>query len=292
MLNMVVSGGLRRAGLLATVAACVVVTLAGPAVAAQNAPTPTPTADYIATLDKLLAQHKYAELRDTLINVKTQDGMNGSLDWSKAKMYSGAPLMIAIGYAINLWRIGVAQAVSKPVEDFREAAGFVMLYILATALVDSPKCGDSTAPGARMEQILTGYGEFFRFLQGLPADRRNLAVDTALAMERYTAPRRGNDDILCSGGMAEHTYYMKKNPVKEMPPQPDQPGNMKTFAIQNDGTYQIEFVDKAIWEPKQAALRAQAAAELHELVNSPAAAPNIQVPAQPKPVSPPVKPAQ
>lgn len=156
------------------------------------------TAD-IAALDELLDHHRFNDLAKALANVN----VNARADWLRDRLSKGRSIFLAAPYITTLWRAGVATNEPDPSKDLRITAAAIWLYTYFVTVVDGIRCDDPTAPQNRKTQFLTGYRPVFEFIKAATPETRNSVIDTALQMEKSSAPRRANDHFLCSGGLAE-----------------------------------------------------------------------------------------
>ncbi len=162
-------------------------------------------------------------------------------------MMAGKSVIVPLLYSTKLWVVGSA---NSQYANLRETAALITIYSLMVTYADGVKCADQTAPGHRIDAIVTQYRDPLKMLATLPVAQRTIIIETAARMEAQTAPLRTNDNYLCRFGMQETIDNLKKGQkLKELQPQPGQVG--KQFLIQDDLDYEPEYVPREQWEPKQ-----------------------------------------
>src|SRR5882724_1241294 len=233
----------------------------GPGIAGAARQSPPPEAayseqqrNYVASLDKLLAERNYGELANAVGASSDSSLISPALDWGQSRMMAGKSLIVPLLYSTKLWAVGSASPQSA---NLRETAGLITIYALMVTYADGVKCGDQTAPGHRIDAIAAQYREPLKMLAALPADRRTALIEAAARMEAQTTLLRGNDNYLCRFGMQETIDALRKHEgeePKELPPQPGQAG--KQFLIPDDPDYEPIYIAREQWEPKQRKNRA------------------------------------
>ncbi len=162
----------------------------------QGAPLPADAAD----LDRLLATNDLTALTARLRNVNDGQQVALDLNWERAKVTAGAGFLIVYAYMYDLWRVGAA--VPGPAADgIRQMAATMFVYANVLTSIDGLRCADVSAPGHRFDQLRAQNRDLARFLTTQPRAMRMTIGTLALAFERGTADRRGNDEVLCSGGL-------------------------------------------------------------------------------------------
>ena len=233
-----------------------------------------------ADLDRWLATRDYKSLQASLAGVRDASAIGLDLNWERARLYDGQGLLLALAYAHDLWRLGVATP-GQAGDELKQTAAAFTLYGVELIILDGPSCADESAPGHHLDQIAFGFAPILRYAGGLPPADRARIVQVAVAVEQGTASVRGPDDVLCGGGMAEIKAGLAAQGNKPMPQVPNAPGTFgKTYVVPTAPGYKTEFRDPSVWEPKQAEARAQMSANLIQLLDK--AAPSPTSPAPPK----------
>lgn len=202
---------------------------------------------HVAQLDRLLA----AGDNDALVRAALQPGSSNllftTLDWGKARLLNGSGLTVGLVYARALWRVGL---MTKNTEML-DSSSLITLYNLLVMHADGVKCADQTAVTNRLQGITAGYYEQVVHLKNVPPIDGMSVGTVAMEMERKLAPKRGNDNYLCRGGMQEYVDYLKAHPDADKGAQtvPGQVG--RTVVIPNDPAYEPAFLPMGEWGPKQ-----------------------------------------
>ena len=87
----------------------------------------------------------------------------------------------------------------------------------------------------------------------------------ALQMESTLAPKRGNDNYLCRGGLQEMQDYIQTHDTTKLPRETG-PGIVgSNVTIPYDPAYEPKYRTRDEWEPKQQQLRQTFAALLDKI---------------------------
>ncbi|OIN98797.1 MAG: hypothetical protein AUJ49_12680 [Desulfovibrionaceae bacterium CG1_02_65_16] len=240
-----------------------------PRSAAKPAETRVYTAqqqEIMAALDKLLAEQNYEQLAKTVAALSDGPGITAGLDWGRARTLEGASLVVPLVYAALLWRTA---AQNPEYASMRQTSGLMAAYALLVMAADSPKCADKSAPEHQIASILAVYKPLLAAVAKLPEEQRTKITDTALALEKRLAPKRGNDNYLCRFGLQEHIDTAKKfgdAAYTEAPAKPGQVG--KQMVLRFDMSYVPKFRPAEQWEPEQAAARARFPELLSTVLNT------------------------
>jgi hypothetical protein len=227
-------------------------------VSAQAQPPYTPAQrEDMATLDRLLAAGDIPALQRAMLAVKTEEQAAARLDWGKSRVMGGGPMAATVVYAQLLWSIGISTSRYAPM---KETAGLMTMYALLQAHADGFKCADPTAPSGRIDRFLSASEWPLRTIAELPKAKQQQLVATAIALEKRTAPMRGDDADLCRHGLQETQDILKYRAEhnlgdegKELKPGPGGVG--KTAVLPAIPGYVPKFQRREEWEPKQAAAR-------------------------------------
>ncbi len=236
-----------------------------PAMAPAGRPMP---AD-VAELDTMLRQKDFARLVARLRGVRSAQEAGLDLNWEQTRLYDGAGFLIALSYMQNLWRLGAAMPDDSG-EGLKGSAGMMFLYAVDLVALDGTRCADASAPGHRRDQLFAQSLPIIAYLRALPRAARMTSATVSLNIEAATAPLRADDDILCSGGLAEITTGLKAQGAKPLEQTPNAPGTIgKTYSVPPAPGYEPQFVAADVWRPKQAAARHALPASLTRLLTVP-----------------------
>ncbi len=238
---------------------CVTVGLAlGGAVPARAQwAAPQPVA---ARLDALFAAKNWNALGYVLGHPGSQQNVGPTMEWLKARIDGGGPYFFAMAYARNL-TMAADQAANTPAGvRWREAAAFYTLYQYALIAVDGTRCHDPTAPSHRVEQLIQYGRSNLQFVATLPESARAALVDRAVALEQKTARLRGDDEVLCSGGMEQMQAGLAGGTQHAMPAPPG--GYGKTVGVEPPTGSKPAFLPPQAYAPAQAEMRAGLRARL------------------------------
>lgn len=226
-------------------AAALVILSATGLFAAQAAAAPQPAAqqytaqqkEFMASLDKLLAQQNYPQFIQTITKADTNDMLNAALDWAKTRTIDGAGIVVPATYSTLLW----AMADVDPNDaTLRNTSSLMAMYAILVVAADGPKCADPTAPERHMNNLLQQYQRQLDAVAKLPDDQKRKAIEMAISLERRLAPKRQNDKYLCRYGAQEQADTAKK----------------ASPAAKADMDYTPQFRPREQWEPEQTTKRA------------------------------------
>jgi len=206
-----------------------------------------------AELDALWAGRKWNELGAALSNL---DGASlpRSMNWLHSRLDAGGGLLLGLIYARDLWLIGKGLNVADSAKDMRVTAGMITLYTYEIIIIDGAKCQDGSAPGHRLEQLLSARRETLAYLKQLPQEWKTAVVNIALAFERKTANLRREDDLICRGGLEEYRVAMERGTQREVPTPAGHYG--KTVDVRPPADWMPSFVAPAVYQPLQETARA------------------------------------
>jgi len=220
-------------------------------------------------LDAMLQKGDLLRLTARLRAARTVEDIDLDLNWEQAKIYNGAGFVIGYSYMYDLWRLGSALPPTSG-DGLKQSAAMVFLYNLDLATVDGVKCADRTAPGHRADQLFFQNKAIVEYLFAMPPSAKTQAAMISLNIEAATAEVRTNDDVLCSGGLAEIKQGVEENGAKPLPQIPNVPGTTgKSYAVPPAPRYRPQFVEEAIWRSKQIAARQALPATLTHLLDQP-----------------------
>jgi hypothetical protein len=227
----------------------------GSAQSLQPAPAATLPSD--TQLNTLLAARNWNGLQLAFSRPRDAVTYVRGLDWLKAKIFAGdGGLLLALIYARDLWLLGE----SAKRDELRGTAALMALYASELIWIDGAKCEDRSAPGHRLDQLITGRADTLRFLKTEPAELKQKIVDAAIALERRTAPFRRDDELICRGGLAEISAGLERGTRHELPPQPGYIG--KTVGVEAPPGFVPKFLPAAVYKPAQDKARAEVRASL------------------------------
>jgi hypothetical protein len=215
-----------------------------------------------AELDALLAAHKWHELAAALSHLDSPASLYRSLNWLEARLDAGGGLLIGLIDARTLWEVGEHLHDPDPRSDLRLTAGMVTLYTFEMIVIDGARCADTSAPANRVLQLRRARQDTLLYLKQQPDAVQNVAIDMALALEKKTAPLRGEDDLVCRGGVAEFQATAERGAET---PGPDTRAG-PTVAVRPPADWTPAFVGPAVYEPLQARARAGMPAALVRLI--------------------------
>ncbi len=221
------------------------------------------------TLDKLVAEQDYLQFGQTLAKANEGPQISAALDWGRARVLDGGGLLVQATYSALLW----STADMNPDYEFmRQTSDLMAVYALLATMADAQKCADKSAPEHHLTSIAQGYKRQFTHAAQLPAKQKQVIIDTAMAMERKLAPKRGEDKYLCRFGLQEHIDISQKYGDKAYDEVPKQPGQIgRQMALRNDRDYTPKFRPREQWEKKQEEVRATFPELLSKILNNDAA---------------------
>ncbi len=95
-----------------------------------------------------------------------------------------------------------------------------------------------------------------------------------MTIEAGTAPLRGDDTVLCSGGLDQISEGLKAQGKKPLPQVPSTPGMLgKSYLVPTAPGFKPRFESDEVWRPKANAARAAQPAALTQLLTGMDAAP-------------------
>lgn len=218
-------------------------------------------------LDALLTARDWNLLGQALRAAKSSEDFTRRRAWLLTRIQAGGGLLLDFAYASDLWSLGSALKVDDPAHDPRVTVGALWLYAYEIIAIDGAKCKDSSAPGHRFDQLIgtEPYRSVFRYLKAKPVELRERVVDTAIALEKQTAPLRKEDDLICRGGLDQIEASMKAGmPTKEMPTPPGYAG--KTVGVEAPPGYVPKYLPPETYEPLQEKARSTMKAALLKIV--------------------------
>ena len=223
----------------------------------------------VADLDAMLLHKDYMRLTDRLKSANTAQDVGLDLDWEQTRVFDGAGFLVAMGYMTDLWRLG--SALPPPDKDqLKQSAAMMFLYQLDLIVIDGARCDDVSAPGHRRDQLVFQNQAMVQYLRALPrATRMNLG-SVSLAIEAATGSGRRDDDVLCSGGMAQMNAALAAQgdkPLPELHASPEHFGG--TYAVPPAPGFKPQFVNPAVSGPRQVAARRDMPAALTRFLTVP-----------------------
>lgn len=217
----------------------------------------------------MLQSGDHMRLTERLRSAQTAREIDLDMNWEQAKLYDGAGFIIAYAYMHDLWRFGAALPAESG-DGLKQSAAMMFLYSFDLITVDGPQCDDATAPIHRRDQLFTENRAIADYLRTLPRAYRMQIGTISLGVETATAHVRKNDDVLCSGGLAELSEGLKAQGTKALQQVPNVPGTYgKTYAVPPAPGYQPKFLDERAWRPKQATARQALPLSLTRLLSLP-----------------------
>ena len=193
----------------------------------------------VAALDGWLAARDNTSLAHRL-GAADAPGLALDMNWEQTRLYDGAGLIVALAYVHSLWQVAEA-ADPGDAKGFRDSAAVYALYALNMVTLDGARCADDSAPQTRFGQVADQVQPMMAYLRGLSrADRMNIG-SLALQIEAATSQKRGDDQMICSGGLDQYQH--------------DQEAGAGS-------TYAPVFLSPEIWWPAQDKLRQALPAEL------------------------------
>jgi len=242
--------GLALAARPLLIAAALVILSSTGLFAAEAAPAKQPAApqhtaqqkEFMASLDRLLAEQNYPQFMQTITKADTDETLNASLDWCKTRTLDGAGIVVPATYATLLWAMAEVDPNDK---TLRNTSSLIAMYTILAVAADGPKCADPTAPERHMNNLLQQYSRQLDEVSKLPADQMRTAIEMAINLEKRIAPKRQNDKYLCRYGAQEQADIAQK--TGQAGKQADQRGDMD---------YTPQFRPREQWEPEQTAKRA------------------------------------
>lgn len=240
-----------------------------PADDAPTAPTVPPTAQVAANpmparradLDKAASKADFAAIKVILATAANLDDVNRNMAWEELQIVQGGSVFYSFLYLDDLWTMGVKFPNDPNAAALKRYAGVVGLYTLQQVEIDAARCGDPSAPGHRVDQLLAGRPALWAYVMALPeTTRRDLAVE-AIKLEARTAKLRHDDPVLCSGGVQNMVQALKDDNT----PLSAQSGGRRDVPM----TPVAAYADPAVSAPQQAKARAEIPMALARLLKLP-----------------------
>ena len=204
-------------------------------------------------LDALVAAKKWNELADVLAQAEGED-FGRKLDWLKTKVDGGGGLPLVLAYTQSLWDVGRSNPNADPDKDLRVTAALMLLYSYALIAVDGVKCEDQSAPGHRFEQVLEMDAPILKFLKARPQKLKDKLIGGAIGYEKFIAPLRKDDDVLCRGGLHEIMAGLESGTTHQEPTTTGQAG--QSYSVEAPPDYAPKFLTPKEYQPLQAKARA------------------------------------
>ena len=221
---------------------------------AEAQPQPLPAVRSMpsdAELDALWAARKWDDLGGALSNPDSAATFSRGMDWLHTRLDAGGGLMLGLLYARDLWIVGKSQNVADPAKDMRMTAGMITLHTYEIILIDGSKCEDSSAPGHRLEQLLSARRGTLAYLKQQSPEWKATVVNVAIAFENKTAKLRRDDDLICRGGLEEYRVGLERGTQHERQ-LPSSEGYVgKTVDVRPPPDWVPNFVPPAVYQPLQ-----------------------------------------
>ena len=246
-------------------AAALIVLLSFQPVRAQ--PQPLPAVHPLASdaeLDALWSARKWNDLGNALSHLDSAASFSRSMDWLHTRLDAGGGLMLGLLYARDLWIVGKSLNVADPATDMRMTAGMITLYTYEIILIDGAKCEDKSAPGHRLEQLLSARRETLAYLKQEPQEWKSSVVAIAIEFEKKTANLRREDDLICRGGLQEYRVGLQRGTHNEVPNTDGHFGS--TIDVRPPADWMPSFVMPAVYQPLQEIARKDMRATLLQII--------------------------
>ena len=203
-------------------------------------------------LDAWLAEDDYKAIGDDVQSLSDPVKALATLDWLGRQFQQGESAFISWQYSQLL----SAFAQGPDGAGLEGTALAAMLYTIAASSIEARQCVDKTAWNDR---AMTFTGQLMQGdLLDQPQETRELAVQSALAIEQRTWDRRRqmNDaEFLCMNGMAAMTAGISGGSLREEAPAEGEIGRQIRVSPPDDFVY--ERRENAEWWPEAEALRAR-----------------------------------
>ena len=236
--------------------------LLGHAMAQQDTAQAPPASD--AQLDELLASHQWNALGAALR--ADPQSIARMMDWLHQRIDTGGGLLLPLIFARDLWMVGDRLKAADPEQDVRVTSGMMTLYAYSLIVVDGKTCEDQTAPAHRLDQLFQVRAATLAFLKALPTDLKIKVVDIAIALERKTAPLRGDDDLVCRDGLAQMKAGLSQGKQREAPSAPGTYG--RTVLVEPPADWKPGRVPASVYLPLQSEARKGMRADMIKLVTA------------------------
>jgi hypothetical protein len=239
-----------------------------PSIAAQtHAPMPV----NVDALDTALKNHDYGTINRLHAAIKSADEMVLFMNWEQVRSFGGGGFYVSYIYMSDLWGMASNLPSDTPEEkseiaQLKQSAVLAGLLSYVLVVLDGVKCSDVTAVGHRMDQLMTNPA--WGYVDQISEELRRKIIDGVVRLETFSAAKRENDNVLCTGGMAQMMAGLAAQDASGKPPQevPNAPGMIgKTYAVPSVPLPNI-FVDRSVWQPKQDQLRASMPERLASLM--------------------------
>jgi hypothetical protein len=229
----------------------------------------TEATSHLATLESLLAEKKYLNLRETILNPKSKDELSESLIWLRDHWLEGNSAFVPMMYGLTLWLSTekVPDGVYK--RSTRATAVASMLYFYGVIGIDGARCADPTAPINRLNQFPQIIPDLMSYIATMSPEQQKDVVEVAVGVEAKTAKKRdevGDLDFMCVGGLRQISYGLSKGgATTELPAKPGQFG--RQIGVDGSG-YKPESLPAKIWQPVAKKAREEMSARLERLIAS------------------------
>jgi hypothetical protein len=234
-----------------------------PATAGEQQHSATSALPSNERLDAMVAAKRWNELADVLAPAEGEDFVR-KLDWLKTKVDAGGGLPLVLVYMQSLWDAGRSNPNADPDKDLRVTAALMLLYTYALIGVDGVKCEDVSAPAHRLDQVLEMDAPILKFLKARPQKLKDKLVAGVIGYEKFTAPLRKDDDVLCRGGLHEMMAGFESGTTHQEPTTTGQAG--QSYVVEAPPGYAPEFLAPKAYQPLQVKARAALKAKLTQLV--------------------------
>lgn len=222
--------------------------------------------DFRQSLDRLLASKNWVGLADALSPDQPKEKFGVSTVWALAQVRAGRGGFFLTTFASrNLWLGGNLVQVEDPQSDPRVGAAAIALYAVIVISVDGTECADATSPTARFDQLIQQRGAVFQFLASRPEAVRDLAIRSAIKMDRDIGSKRPHhDEMLCNFGMTGMMAEVQSGQAHEVPNTTGHVG--KTVDATPPPGWKPKFVQASVYEPAKAKVRATLQEQLETMV--------------------------
>jgi hypothetical protein len=225
----------------------------------------------VAALDAALKSNDYATINHVHAAIKSGDEMVLFMNWEQVRSFGGGGFYVSYIYMSDLWGMATSLPAGTPeqtaeIAQLKQSAVLVGLFSYELVVLDGTKCSDPTAVSHRMDQLMTSPA--WSYVDQIPEDLRRKMIDGVVRLETFSAAKRANDNVLCSGGMKQMMASLAAQAAAGKPPQeaPDAPGMVgKTYAVPPAPVANV-YVDPSVWQPKQDKLRAAMPEQLASLM--------------------------
>jgi hypothetical protein len=239
-----------------------------PSIVAQ---THQPMPADVAVLDAALKSDDYATINRLHAAIKTGDEMILFMNWEQVRAFEGGGFYVSYIYMSDLWGMASGLPGGTPeqtdeITQLKQSAVLVGLFAYELVVLDGTKCSDGTAVGHRMDQLMANPA--WSYVEQIPEDLRRKMIEGVIRLESFSAAKRANDNVLCTGGMVQMIAGLAAQAASGKAPQevPNAPGMIgKTYAVPSMPVANL-YVDQSVWQPKQDQLRASMPERLASLM--------------------------